>query len=369
MLMFSSKKHSITLIVCGSRPSPFMKSVDDMNYAVNYIFNNSCDFTIEHPDPAKRLSYHHELFSLLEKKVQEYKQLNDILKLLASTFDSFNPMMIPPVINMLGRYASHFENRADQHSFYMQLASIFHVNQGSIYPLFKSTPPIIVDDGKSRLPLRQYILEFENKVRIPSKKGNGEGKGTLGDVNQPIIADGIRITPTSIVDAQLCDAIRDPFVSSAGVVIVPTDFISTYFIFSCPGFRQLLKGFDKKVTLISPTWAGNDITPVEREVLNYLVVPTLLEPFLKIVMGDLVDTVILPKRMKDENLESSQLTKEYAIFPEDLSPTSQHSHEFFHLVLKTLDIEHESLRIDTLKERVDLSEKIASSLKQYKRIF
>ena len=89
--MFSAKKHAITLIVCGSRPSPFLKAVDDTNYAVSYIFNNSGDFSIEHPDPSKRLSYHLELFTLLEKKVQEYKPLSDILKVLSSAFDSFNP--------------------------------------------------------------------------------------------------------------------------------------------------------------------------------------------------------------------------------------------------------------------------------------
>ena len=66
--MFSTKKHAITLIACGSRPSPFLKAVDDTNYAVNYIFNNSGDFSIEHPDPSKRLSYHLELFDLLGAK-------------------------------------------------------------------------------------------------------------------------------------------------------------------------------------------------------------------------------------------------------------------------------------------------------------
>jgi hypothetical protein len=148
--MSTGKKQAITLIVCGSRPSPFLRAVDDTNYAVNYIFNNSGDFSIEHPDPSKRLSYHLELFNLLEKKVQEYKLLNDILKNLANKFDSFNPLKVPPVINMLGRYASHFENRVDQHAFYMQLASIFHLNQKSIFPLFKNPPQITVEIAYTR---------------------------------------------------------------------------------------------------------------------------------------------------------------------------------------------------------------------------
>ncbi len=367
--MFSQKKHAITLIVCGSRASPFLKAVDDTNLAVNYIFNNSCDFAIDHPDPSKRLSYHHELFSLLEKKVQEYKQLSDILKLLASTFDSFNPLKMSPVINMLGRYASHFENRVDQHSFYKQLSSIFHLNQESIYPIFKSFPPITVEDDKTRLPLRQFIIEVENDVKARGVRNAGEKAGGSEDPHPKTTGEGIKITPPSIADAQLCDAFRDPFGSSAGVLIVPTDFISTYYMFSSPGFRQLLKGFSRKVTLISPIWEGNEVTPVEREILKNLVVPTELEPFLKLVMGDLVDSVIVPKEMMAKNLISSQLAKEYIILPEDLSPTNQRSDEFFQVILKTIDIDRESLRVDTLKERVDLSEKIASSLRRYQKVF
>ncbi len=366
--MFSAKKHAITLVVCGSRPSPFLKAVDDTNYAVNYIFNNSGDFSIEHPDPSKHLSYHLELFNLLEKKVQEYKPLSDILKVLANTFDSFNPLKLPPVINMLGRYASHFENRADQHSFYMQLASIFHLNQRAIYPLFKSVPPITVEDAKARIPLRQYILEVENQVGIRNQKDATEKVNEPVDSRQQALCDGVKISPTSLLDAQPCDSIREPLGSSAGVVIVPTDLISTYLIFSCPGFKQMLKAFDKKVTLILPTWIGNDITTAERDMLECLGAPARWEPFIATI-GDLIDTLVVPKGEPAQDLLSLRTAGKYSIVAEDLSPANQGSDAFFQAVLKTIDIDRESLRVDTLKEKVDLSEKIASSLMRYQRIF
>ncbi|MBN2152351.1 MAG: hypothetical protein JW839_12945 [Candidatus Lokiarchaeota archaeon] len=321
-----------------------------------------------HPDPSKRLSYHLELFNLLEKKVQEYKPLSDILKVLASAFDSFNPLKLPPIINMLGRYASHFENRADQHLFYMQLASIFHLNQMSIYPLFKDVPPVVVEGVKARTPLRRYIIEIENKVRTSEAKSAGENAEQENEPGQPSGGEEIKISTTSIVDAQLCDSIREPFDSSAGVVIVPTDFISTYLIFTCSGFLELLNGFSKKITLISPLWVGNDITPAEREVLEILGVPTRWEPFMALV-GDAVDTVIIPKSEPEVDVSSLQSAGKYTIVAEDLSPAKQCSGEFFQVVLDTLDIDRESLRIDTLKERIDLSEKIASSLRQFQKLF
>ncbi|MEX2680081.1 MAG: hypothetical protein Q6373_000645 [Candidatus Sigynarchaeota archaeon] len=366
--MFSVKKHAITLICCGGRPSPFLKAVDDTNYAVNYIFNNSVDFSIEHPDPSKRLSYHLELFDLLEKKVREFKALSDILKVLASTFDSYNPLRLPPVINMLGRYASHFENRTDQHSFYMQLVSMFHLNQKTIYPLFKTFPLITVECAKTRVPLRQYIIEVENQVRTRHVKATGVENDKVSGLQQEVISDGINISPKNLVDAQLCDSIRDPIGNSAGIVIIPTDLISTYLIFSCPDFRKILKEFDKKITIISPTWYGNEISPVEREVLECIGAPARWETFM-MTIGDLVSTLIVPKDEPAENLLSLRAAGKYAIAAEELSPANQASDGFFQAVLKTLDIDRESLRIDRLKEKVDLSEKIASSLRRYQKIF
>nr|MDO8083812.1 hypothetical protein [Candidatus Sigynarchaeum springense]MDO8119537.1 hypothetical protein [Candidatus Sigynarchaeota archaeon] len=366
--MFSAKKHAITLIVCGSRPSPFLKAVDDTNYAVNYIFNNSGDFSIDHPDPSKRLSYHLELFYLLEKKVQEYKPLSDILKVLAGTFDSYNPFKLPPVINMLGRYASHFENRTDQHLFYTQLVSMFHLNQRVIYPLFKNVPLITVDDVKTRVPLRQYLLEIENQVRIRSVEGASVKGNEAGSPRQQSSYDGIKITPTNLLEARLLESIRETLESSAGVVIIPTDLVSAYLIFSCPEFRKLLKGFDKKVTILSPTWVGNEITPVERQVLECIGAPTRWGSFMTTI-GDLVSTLIVPKDEPAENLLSLRTAGKYSIVAEDLSPANQSSEQFFQAVLKTIAIDRESLRIDTLKETVDLSEKIASSLRRYQKIF
>ncbi|NMC06576.1 MAG: hypothetical protein GYA24_15270 [Candidatus Lokiarchaeota archaeon] len=344
--------------------------MDDMHYSINYIFNNALDFALDHPDPARRLSYHHELFGLLEKKVQEFKQLNDILKLLAGTFDSFNPLNMPPVINMLGRYASHIVKQGSQHEFFMQLASVFHLNQGSIYPLFKSYPTILVDDGKKKIPVRHYLFEQENKSRVPGDK-TGVGDSIM-EPSSPIPQarkSSITIAPVSLLDAQLCESFREPFAISSGIVIVPTDLVSTYFVFSNPNFRQLLKSFNKKVTFISPAWNDAGITHAERELLDFLAIPSKTCAYLKLVLGNLVDTIIIPKDTKLDDLEYSPLAKEYALVQADLTPANQLSDDFFNIVLKSLDIDRVSLRIDSLKEKVDLSEKIAAALKRYQRAF
>ncbi len=372
--MLSRKKHTITLVVSGTKPSPFVKAVDDTSFAVNFIFNNSGDFSIEHPDPSKRLSYHLELFNLLEKKVQAYKPLHDILQTLASTFDSFNPLKLPPVINMLGRYASHFKDQTDQQLFYMQLVSIFNQNQHSIYPLFKDVSPITITDAKTPIPLRQFILEIENKVRTRAIQGNeeakvakekGDEKNEPDSKNAPVPT---MISPTSLPDARLCDALRDPFNSSAGVVIVTTDFISTYYIFSCIEFKKLLKEFDKKITFISPIWPGNEITNVERDLLDTLNAPVKLNSLVEMVQ-DHVNTIIVPKEIPAQDLVPLQKAGKCSIIAEDLSPGSQCSDGFFNAILKTLQIDRESLRIDIMKERIDLSERITASLKRFQKVF
>ncbi len=141
-----------------------------------------------------------------------------------------------------------------------------------------------------------------------------------------------------------------------------------HLIFSCPDFRQILKGFDKKVTLVSPTWIGNDITLVERDMLECLGAPTRWEPLMATI-GDLVNTLVVPKGEPEIDLLSLRNAGKYSIVAEDLSPANQCGDAFFQSILKTIDIDRESLRIDTLKEKADLSEKIASSLKRYQKIF
>jgi hypothetical protein len=374
MHMLSRKKHTITLVVSGAKPSPFVKAVDDTSFDVNFIFNNSGDFSIEHPDPSKRLSYHLELFNLLEKKVQAYKPLHDILQTLASTFDSFNPLKLPPVINMLGRFASHFKDQTDQQLFYMQLVSIFNQNQHSIYPLFKEVHPITIAGVKTPIPLRQYMLEVENKVRTRVIQENEElkvAKETRDTKNEPNSKNPpvpIMISPTSLPDARLCDSLRDPFNSSAGVVIVATDFLSTYYIFSCTEFKKLLKEYDRKITLVTPMWPGNEITNVERDLLDALNAPAKLDSLVEMVK-DHVDTIIIPKEIPAQDLVPLQKAGKCSVIAKDLSPGSQSSDEFFNAILKTLEIDRESLRVDILKERVDLSEKVTASLKGFQKVF
>jgi hypothetical protein len=210
---------------------------------------------------------------------------------------------------------------------------------------------------------------MENKVRLRNVEQTCEKSEEKGDTSSQSIREGIGVTPKSLFDVQLCDAFRDPFHSSAGVVIIPTDFISSYYIFSCPGFKQLLKDFDRKITLIAPTWIGDENINVERELLENLNAPAHLDPLLMMIQ-DSLDTIILPKEnILVKDAISTRKGNSSTILVEDLSPTKQCSDDFFQVILKTLDIDRESLRIDSLKERVDLSEKIASSLKGFQKIF
>lgn len=346
----------IAIINVGYKISPFLEEVinrEDFSFSI--ITNNSSDFQIHHADPSKVLNYHLEFTNVIAMKARKSIESLGIFETLGQYFEFYNPLHLSTLNYLISKFATEIK---PEHKNYLKTwkeitKSIF--DEETIFPLFEEIRVLHVKEGDVEIPVRQYIMK---QLLEQTKTNKSKSKGAKTEEVTGII------DLDEISKMKLCSEAVKRITSALGVIIVPSDIVSLYIMFQSEDFIETLQKTKGKITLISPIWQGNEIPPIEAEILTKTgFEPTLLN--IANLVKDSVDVIVIDK--KDSDIVSDLRESGMTVLVEDLSLESQKSVEFYQTIIKSLEVKLEDITIEPKKAEAGVGEKIVEMIKFGKR--
>nr|MDO8119685.1 hypothetical protein [Candidatus Sigynarchaeota archaeon] len=223
--MSLGKRKNIAIVLCGMGLHPFVEYAESTSFEFSYAFNNACDFRVEHKDRTKFLHFHLELFNLIEYRIRQFPSMYDALVSLSAAFNSFNPLHVHPVINLLGNYSTRFTKDAGISHVWNELLHPFF-RQEQVFPLFDKEEPITITQGDVTVPVRQFLLLARDASGIPFK---------------------VNVDMASLKSIPLCKESATILHESAGLLILPMDVLSMSILFQSKQFMDFLEKYPSKV--------------------------------------------------------------------------------------------------------------------------
>ena len=347
-----SSEHDIAIISVGYRDSPFTKEIiqnDIIPYSI--VANNSSDFQIHHADPSKILLYSLEFTNIIEIIAKKSMDSLAVFETLGQFFEFYNPLHLSTLNYLISKYATSIKPKKKG---YMQAwknitTAIF--DSEFIYPLFEESRIFHIKEGEVEIPVRQFLISSELEEQKENSKNNNKA---LNQVLEDI---------TGIIDLEetskmkiSSSAVRK-ITSATAVIIIPTDIVSLFILFNSNHFKETLQKSDGKIAIISPFWPGNEISRIERTILQKTNFEAHLVNVAKLVK-DCVDAVIIDT--KDSDLVPSLREEGVTVLVEDLSPENQSTQEFLDTVLKSIDISLDTIAVEPQGLIEGLGEKLVN---------
>ncbi|MCE7749393.1 MAG: hypothetical protein GPJ51_13465 [Candidatus Heimdallarchaeota archaeon] len=347
-----SSEHDIAIICVGYRDSPFTKEIiqnDIIPYSI--IANNSSDFQIHHADPSKILFYSLEFTKIIEIIAKKSMDSLAVFETLGQFFEFYNPLHLSTLNYLISKYATSIKPKNKE---YMQAwknitTTIF--DREFIYPLFEESRIFHIKEGEVEIPVRQFLISSE----LEKKKDNSKNNNKALDQ----VLEGI----TGIIDLEenskmkiSSSAVRK-ITSASAVIIIPTDIVSLFILFNSNHFKETLQKSHGEIAIISPFWPGNEISKIEKEILQKTNFDANLVNVAKLVK-DCVDAVIIDT--KDTDLVPSLREEGVTVLVEDLSPENQSTQEFLDTVLKSIEISLDTIAVEPQGLIEGLGEKLVS---------
>lgn len=347
-----SSEHDIAIICVGYRDSPFTNEIiqnDIIPYSI--IANNSSDFQIHHADPSKILFYSLEFTKIIEIIAKKSMDSLAVFETLGQFFEFYNPLHLSTLNYLISKYATSIKPKNKE---YMQAwknitTTIF--DREFIYPLFEESRIFHIKEGEVEIPVRQFLISSE----LEKKKDNSK------NINKAL--DQVLEDITGIIDLEenskmkiSSSAVRK-ITSASAVIIIPTDIVSLFILFNSNHFKETLQKSHGEIAIISPFWPGNEISKIEKAILQKTNFDANLVNVAKLVK-DCVDAVIIDT--KDTDLVPSLREEGVTVLVEDLSPENQSTQEFLDTVLKSIEISLDTIAVEPQGLIEGLGEKLVS---------
>ncbi|MHA1514476.1 MAG: PCI domain-containing protein [Candidatus Heimdallarchaeaceae archaeon] len=347
-----SSEHDIAIISVGYKDSPFTKEIlqnDIIPYSI--IANNSSDFQIHHADPSKILFYSLEFTKIIEIIAKKSMDSLAVFETLGQFFEFYNPLHLSTLNYLISKYATSIKPKNKE---YMQAwknitTTIF--DSEFIYPLFEESRIFHIKEGEVEIPVRQFLISSELEKKKENSKNNNKA---LNQVLEDI---------TGIIDLEenskmkISSSAVKKITSASAVIIIPTDIVSLFILFNSNHFKETLQKSDGEIAIISPFWPGNEISKIEKTILQKTNFEANLVNVAKLVK-DCVDAVIIDT--KDSDLVPSLREEGVTVLVEDLSPENQSTQEFLDTVLKSIEISLDTIAIEPQGLIEGLGEKLVS---------
>ncbi len=273
--------------------------------------------------------------------MRKFPSTYNALVSLSAAFNSFNPLQLHPVINLLGNYSARPSKREGVSRIWNELLHPFF-NQEQVFPVFEREEPITITQGEKIMPLRQFIQ-------------------VAGDV--PVYSYQVSLDAGRLRGLPLYPGVTSILQDSAGLLFVPTDIISMSVLFQSKQLVEFLENYNAKITLLFPDWPDNTSIEREKNLLDNNVFINLFNCSMASIKN-CIDTLILDVKNANIIQDMREITK-CTVFATDLSPEHQKTDEFFDTVLKTMSLDREMLKIDRTREKERLSEHLTTLLKKY----
>ncbi len=347
-----SSEHDIAIISVGYRNSPFTEEIlktDIIPYSI--IANNSSDFQIHHADPSKILFYSLEFTKIIETIAKKSMDSLAVFETLGQFFEFYNPLHLSTLNYLISKYATSIkpENKDYMQAWKNISEAIFE--EEFIYPLFQESRILHIKEGEVEIPVRQFLMSSEIEKKKDSSKNNNKA---LNQVLEEI---------TGIIDLEeaskmkLCTIAMKKITSASAVVIVPTDIVSLFILFSSNHFKETLQKTNGEIAIISPFWPGNELNQVEKTILQKTEFEANLTNLVKLVK-DCVDAVIIDT--KNSDLVPTLREEGITVLVEELTPENQATQEFLETVLKSIDISLDSIAVEPQGLIEGLGEKLVN---------
>ncbi|MHA1201039.1 MAG: PCI domain-containing protein [Candidatus Heimdallarchaeaceae archaeon] len=350
-----STEQEIAIILTGYRVSPFVREIlhkEDIAFTI--IGNNSCDFQIHHADPSKILNYSLEFSNAIEIKAQKSMDSLAVFEALGQFFDFYNPLHLSTLNYLISKFATSTKTEDLKYVEAWKNISTAIFEDEFILPLFSETRIIHLKEGDIEIPVRQFLISTE----IEQKKENSKNNIKTLDQTLADITGIIDIEETDKM--KLCSEASKKIVNASAVIIVPTDILSFYVMFQSESFRDILEKTSGKIAFLPPFWIGNEISKLERVILEKTNFDVSL-PNITDLVKDSVDTIIIDS--KDSDLVPTLREAGITVLVEELTPENLASQEFLETILRSVDITLESITIEP-KERVEgLGDKLVNLFK------
>ncbi|MHA1667966.1 MAG: C2H2-type zinc finger protein [Candidatus Heimdallarchaeaceae archaeon] len=350
-----SSEHEIALIVVGYKTSPFLETIlQEETIPFSIITNNSCDFQIHHADPSKVLNYSLEFSKVIEILAKKSMDSLAVFETLGQFFEFYNPLHLSTLNYLISKYATKIkpENKNYLNAWKEIASSIF--DEEFIYPLFEETRILHIKEGDIEIPVRQFVISTEIELQKNNSKNNNKSLEQIGENITGII---------DLEEAQkmkLCSESVKKIVAASAVIIVPTDIISLFILFSIESFRDILKRTSGKIAFISPFWEGDKATPLERIILEKTGFEANLLNVVNFVK-DTVDTIIIDD--SDSSLVPQLREAGVTVLVENLEEDCQKAHKFLDTILRSIDLNLEDILIEP-KQRIEgLGDKLVNLFK------
>ncbi|MHA1352420.1 MAG: helix-hairpin-helix domain-containing protein [Candidatus Heimdallarchaeaceae archaeon] len=346
-----SSNQEVVVISIGSKLHPFLSAmIERDDIAVTYITNTVCDFSIYHADPSKILDYHLEFINIISQKAKRSMESVSVFETLGQFFEFYNPLHLSTLNYLFSKYATNVKQQAKNLTEVWKNISKIIFEKEFIYPLFDEIRQIHVKEGDIEIPVRQLLLKYRKQQE---EKKNGK------------ITEEIINNITGIIDIDEISKLKiNPIVSkkieqAPGIIIVPSDLISLFLVFQSSAFRETLKKTSGEIAIISPFIDENNNFELEKAILTKSNFEPTLVNFVNLI-GDVVDTIIIDKK------DSSQVAKlreaGITVLVDNLKSERMQSHEFLDLVLRSIEIDPESVHMEPVEIKEGFGDKIVNLL-------
>ena len=347
-----SSEHDIAIISVGYRNSPFTEEIlktDIIPYSI--IANNSSDFQIHHADPSKILFYSLEFTKIIETIAKKSMDSLAVFETLGQFFEFYNPLHLSTLNYLISKYATSIkpENKEYMQAWKNISETIFE--QEFIYPLFQESRIFHIKEGDVEIPVRKFLMSSEIEKKKDNSKNNTKA---LSQVLEEI---------TGVIDLEeankmkLCTIAVKKITSASAVIIIPTDIVSLFILFSSNHFKETLQKSNGEIAIISPFWPGNEINQIEKTILQKTDFEADLANFAKLVK-DCVDAIIIDT--KDSDLVPILREEGITVLVEDLTSENQSTQKFLETVLKSIEVSLDSIVIEPQGLIEGLGEKLVS---------
>ncbi|MHA1867880.1 MAG: helix-hairpin-helix domain-containing protein [Candidatus Heimdallarchaeaceae archaeon] len=346
-----SSNQEVVVISIGSKLHPFLYAmIERDDIAVTYITNTVCDFSIYHADPSKILDYHLEFINIISQKAKRSMESVNVFETLGQFFEFYNPLHLSTLNYLFSKYATNVKQQTKNLTEVWKNISKIIFEKEFIYPLFDEIRQIHVKEGDIEIPVRQLLLKYSKQQE---EKKNGK-------INEEIINN-----ITGIIDIDEINKLKiNPIVSkkieqAPGIIIVPSDLISLFLVFQSSSFRETLKKTSGEIAILSPFFEENNNLELEKAILKKSNFEPTLVNFVNLI-GNVVDTIIIDKK------NSSQVAKlreaGITVLVDNLSSERMQSHEFLELILRSIEIEPESVYMEPVEIKEGFGDKIVNLL-------
>ncbi|MHA1115896.1 MAG: helix-hairpin-helix domain-containing protein, partial [Candidatus Heimdallarchaeaceae archaeon] len=301
-------------------------------------------------DPSKILDYHLEFINIISQKAKRSMESVSVFETLGQFFEFYNPLHLSTLNYLFSKYATNVKQQAKNLTEVWKNISKIIFEKEFIYPLFDEIRQIHVKEGDIEIPVRQLLLKYRKQQE---EKKNGK------------ITEEIINNITGIIDIDEISKLKiNPIVSkkieqAPGIIIVPSDLISLFLVFQSSAFRETLKKTSGEIAIISPFIDENNNFELEKAILTKSNFEPTLVNFVNLI-GDVVDTIIIDKK------DSSQVAKlreaGITVLVDNLKSERMQSHEFLDLVLRSIEIDPESVHMEPVEIKEGFGDKIVNLL-------